>query len=90
MRTAAIASEDLRNSGNDIWFDRSRHLLHCNGHSLERDAVVAFIKEGQRIDDRWAITAMNAVEVTLQSNHGTKHKVTLAMLRNGRCQFRPL
>ena len=90
MRTAAIASEDLRNAGNDIYFDRSRHLLHCNGHSLERDAWVAFIKEGQRIEDRWSITAMNAVEVTLQSNQGTKHKVTLAMLRNGRCVLRPL
>tara|TARA_B110001452_G_C14813038_1_gene283770 strand:+ start:150 stop:422 length:273 start_codon:yes stop_codon:yes gene_type:complete len=90
VRTAAIASEDLRNAGNDIYFDRSRHLLHCNGHSLERDAWVAFIKEGQRIEDRWSITAMNAVEVTLQSNQGTKHKVTLAMLRSGRCVLRPV
>ena len=29
------------------------------------------------------------VEVTLQSG-GTKHKVTLAMLRNGRCALRPI
>ena len=90
VRTAAIASEDLRNAGNDIYFDRSRHLLHCNGHSFERDAWVAFIKEGHRIEDRWSITAMNAVEVTLQSIQGTKQKVTLAMLRNGRCVLRPL
>jgi len=91
VRAAAVASEDMRNNagGSDIWFDRGRQVLHCNGHALERDAMVMVIKEGQRVDDRWTITAMNAVEVTLQSG-GVKHKVTLAMLRNGRCVLRPV
>ena len=91
VRAAAVASEDMRNNagGSDIWFDRGRQVLHCNGHALERDAVVMIIKEGRPVEDRWTITAMNAVEVTLQSG-GTKHKVTLAMLRNGRCVLRPM
>ena len=145
VRAAAVASEDLRNAAAaaDVWFDRGRQVLHCNGHALERDALVAVVKEGQRLEDRWTITAMNAVgssppppppllttsfhscfrphpslipppppppppsalpppppspvppphaaqvEVTLQSG-GTKHKVTLAMLRNGRCALRPI
>ena len=91
VRAAAVASEDMRNnnSGSDIWFDRSRQLLHCNGHALERESQVMIFKENQRVDDRWTITAMNAVEVTLQAG-GVKHKVTLAMLRNGRCVLRPI
>ena len=91
VRGAAQASEDLRNSNSaaDIWFDRNRQVLHCAGHQLERDAMVTIIKEGQRVEDRWSITAMNTVEVTLQSTAGVKHKVTLAMLRNGRCALRP-
>ena len=36
----------------------------------------------------WTLTAMNAVEVTLRDNDGTKLKVTLAQLRNGRYGFR--
>ena len=90
-KPSAVASEDMRNNagGSDIWFDRGRQVLHCNGHALERDAVVMIIKEGRPVEDRWTITAMNAVEVTLQSG-GTKHKVTLAMLRNGRCVLRPM
>ena len=51
--------------------------------------MVGVVKEGQRLEERWTITAINAVEVTLQSG-GTKHKVTLAMLRNGRCSLRPI
>lgn len=90
VRAAAMPSEDMRNAAAaDVWFDRGRQLLHCNGHALERDAVVGVVKEGQRLEERWTITAMNAVEVTLQSG-GTKHKVTLAMLRNGRCSLRPI
>ena len=63
VRAAAVASEDLRNAAAaaDVWFDRGRQVLHCNGHALERDALVAVVKEGQRLEDRWTITAMNAV-----------------------------
>ena len=63
VRAAAVASEDLRNAAAaaDVWFDRGRQVLHCNGHALERDALVSVVKEGQRLEDRWTITAMNAV-----------------------------
>ena len=41
VRAAAMPSEDMRNAAAaDVWFDRGRQLLHCNGHALERDAVV--------------------------------------------------
>ena len=88
VRSAAMGHEQPATSA-DAYFDRSRQLLHCNGHALERESQVMIFKEGQRVDDRWTITAMNAVEVTLQAG-GVKHKVTLAMLRNGRCVLRPV
>lgn len=90
MRSAAIASDELRNnSSSDAWFDRNRQELHCNGHSYERGSQVLVYQQGQRIDDVWTMTAMNAVEVTLRDNDSAKLKVTLAQLRNGRYVFRP-
>ena len=76
-------------SSADAWFDRSRQLLHCNGHTLERGQTVFVYQQGQRVDESWTLTAMNAVEVTLRDAEGTKLKVTLAQLRNGRYAFRP-
>ena len=90
VRSAAAASDELRAaSSQDAWFDRSRQMLHCNGHSLERGSTVFVYLQGQRVDDTWTLTAMNAVEVTLRDAEGTKLKVTLAQLRNGRYVFRP-
>ena len=90
VRSAAVASDELRaSSSQDAWFDRSRQLLHCSGHSLERGSNVFVYLQGQRVDDAWTLTAMNAVEVTLRDQDGTKLKVTLAQLRNGRYVFRP-
>lgn len=89
VRSAAVVSEELRSgSSHDAWLDRSRQLLHCNGHSFERGAVLYVYMQGQRVDDSWTLTAMNAVEVTLRDVDGTKLKVTLAQLRNGRYAFR--
>ena len=90
VRTAAAASDELRAaSSQEAWFDRSRQLLHCNGHALERGSTVFVYLQGQRVDDTWTLTAMNAVEVTLRDAEGTKLKVTLAQMRNGRYIFRP-
>ena len=90
VRSAAAASDELRSSASqDAWFDRSRQLLHCNGHAFERGAQVFVHLQGQRVDDSWTLTAMNAVEVTLRDADGTKLKVTLAQLRNNRYAFRP-
>ena len=58
-----------------------RQLLHCNGHAFERGATVFVYLQGQRVDDTWTLTAMNAVEVTLRDADGTKLKVTLAKPR---------
>ena len=81
VRSAAAASDDLRSSAaQDAWFDRSRQLLHANGHSLERGSTVFVYLQGQRVDDTWTLTAMNAVEVTLRDADGTKLKVTLAQV----------
>ena len=89
VRSAAAASEELRSgSSPEAYFDRSRQLLHCNGQSFERGATVYVHMQGQRVDDTWTLTAMNAVEVTLRDPDGTKLKVTLAQLRNGRYAFR--
>mmetsp|Transcript_16926 Transcript_16926/g.28188 ORF Transcript_16926/g.28188 Transcript_16926/m.28188 type:complete len:284 (+) Transcript_16926:124-975(+) len=89
VRTAALASDDLRHNTGDVWFDRSRQLLHFNGQSIERGSSVLVYQQGQRVDEQWTITAMNAVEVTLRDADGTKLKVTLSQLRNGRYAFRP-
>ena len=88
VRTAAMASDDLRHNTGDVWFDRSRQMLHCCGHALERGVSVFVYQHGQRVDDRWTITAMNAVEVALRDTDGAKLKVTLSQLRNGRFAFR--
>ena len=90
VRSAAAASDELRSSGStDAWFDRSRQLLHCNNYALERGSTLHVYMNGQRVEDHWTLTAMNAVEVTLRTDEGTKLKVTLAQLRNGRYAFRP-
>lgn len=90
IRSAAVVSDELRSSsGADVYFDRGRQQLHCNDHVFERGSVVLVYQQGQRVDDDWTITAMNAVEVTLRDNDGAKLKVTLAQLRNGRFAFRP-
>jgi len=90
VRSAAIVSDDLRNSSStEAYFDRSRQQLHCNGHAFERGTTVYVYQQGQRVDDSWTMTAMNAVEVTLRDSDGAKLKVTLAQLRNGRFVFRP-
>jgi hypothetical protein len=90
VRSAAMASDEMRAaSSGDAYFDRSRQLLHTNGHSFERGGVVFVFSQSQRIDDAWTLTAMNAVEVTLRDNDGTKLKVSLAQLRNGRYSLRP-
>jgi len=89
VRSAAAASDELRGTSSaDAWFDRSRQMLHCSGSSYERGSNVLVYLQGQRVDDMWTLTAMNAVEVTLRDNDGTKLKVTLAQLRNGRYGFR--
>ena len=88
--SVTAASDELRAaSSQEAWFDRSRQLLHCNGHALERGSTVFVYLQGQRVDDTWTLTAMNAVEVTLRDAEGTKLKVTLAQMRNGRYIFRP-
>ncbi|KAL1515132.1 hypothetical protein AB1Y20_004193 [Prymnesium parvum] len=92
IRTAAIVSDDLRvtsSGGGDAYFDRARQQLHCNGHTFEREAKVYVFQQGQRIEDVWTLTAMNAVEVTLRDTSRGKLKVTLAQLRSGRFVFRP-
>uniref|UniRef100_A0A7S3B7Q3 Uncharacterized protein n=1 Tax=Haptolina ericina TaxID=156174 RepID=A0A7S3B7Q3_9EUKA len=90
VRSAAVASDDLRNSSSsDAWFDRNRQQLHCNGNSFERGSQVLVYQQGQRVEDMWTMTAMNAVEVTLRDSDSQKLKVTLAQLRNGRFVFRP-
>jgi len=90
VRSAAIVSDDLRNSSTgDAYFNRSQQQLHCNGHAFERGSTVFVYQQGQRVEDLWTLTAMNAVEVTLRDNDGAKLKVTLAQLRNGRFVFRP-
>ena len=91
VRSAAAAREDVSAIGgaSDAYFDRSRQLLHCGGHSYERGSNVLVFSQGQRVDDSWTLTAMNAVEVTLRDTDGVKLKVTLAQLRNGRYAFRP-
>ena len=92
VRGAAMQSADLAAAGSsqsDAWFDRSRQLLHCNGQAMERGSTVVVFMQGQRVDESWTLTAMNAVEVTLRDAEGTKLKVTLAQLRNGRYAFRP-
>jgi len=45
---------------------------------------VTVLHNGQPVDDEWTITAMNAVEATLRATDGSKLKVTLSQLRNGR------
>ena len=72
--------------GHPEWIDLPRE---GNGHSLERGSTVFVYLQGQRVDDTWTLTAMNAVEVTLRDAEGTKLKVTLAQMRNGRYIFRP-
>jgi len=89
VRNAALASEDMRSSSGEVWFDRSRQSLHCNGHSFERGSPVYVYQHGQRIERHWTITAMNAVEATLHGRFGSKLKVTLSQLRHGRYSFRP-
>jgi hypothetical protein len=89
VRSAAAASDEMRGgSSTEAWFDRSRQLLHCNGQSFDRGATVHVYMQGQRVDDSWTLTSMNAVEVTLRDADSTKLKVTLAQLRNGRYVFR--
>ena len=66
---AALASSALAAAGSsqsDAWFDRSRQLLHCNGQAMERGSTVVVFMQGQRVDESWTLTAMNAVEVTLR------------------------
>eukprot|EP00967_Tisochrysis_lutea_P109913 scaffold171390_cov32-Tisochrysis_lutea.AAC.2 len=63
--------------------------LHCHGMSFERGAAVTVIHNGQPIVDEWTITAMNAVEATLRASDGSKLKVTLSQLRNGRYALKP-
>ena len=90
VRSAAVASDELRSgSSQEAYFDRSRQMLHCNGSSFDRGTTVYVYLQGQRVDDTWTLTAMNAVEVTLRDPEGTKLKVTLAQLRNGRYVIRP-
>lgn len=92
VRSAAVASDELRSgAGAEAWFDRSRQLLHCSGLTLERGNYVnVFTTQGQKVsgEETWQLHAMNAVEVTLKDSEGTKLKVTLAQLRNGRYNFR--
>jgi len=57
--------------------------------SFERGAAVTVIHNGQPIVDEWTITAMNAVEATLRASDGSKLKVTLSQLRNGRYALKP-
>jgi len=83
--TAASSS----NTNGDIWFDRNRQLLHFNGQCFERGAPLILYHNGQRMEEQWMMTAMNAVEVTLRATEGGKLKVTLSQLRNGRYTFRP-
>lgn len=94
VRSAAVASDELRagGPGGEAWFDRSRQLLHCNGHAFERGQFVHVFTQGQKpagAEETWQLHAMNAVEVTLKDAVNTKLKVTLAQLRNGRYTFRP-
>jgi len=90
VRSAAAASDELRSSSSaDAWFDRGRQVLHCGSQTFERNQHVFVYAQGQRVDDQWSLAAMNAVEVTLRDAEGSKLKVTLAQLRNGRYAFRP-
>ena len=89
VRSAAMGSEDPRGGAADAYFDRSRQLLHCSNQSFERGASLYVFSQGQRLDDTWTLTAMNAVEVTLRDSESNKLKVTVAQLRNGRYVFRP-
>jgi len=90
VRSAATGGGDEARSSNmtDAFFDRQRQMLQCNGLALERGQSVYVYMLGQRVDDVWQVHAMNAVEVTLRDADGTKLKVTLAQLRNGRYAFR--
>ena len=91
VRSAAMGGDDPRNAAGsaDAYFDRNRQLLYCNNNAFERGATVYVYSQGQRVDDTWTLTAMNAVEVTLRDSESTKLKVTVAQLRNGRYAFRP-
>ena len=89
VRSAAAASDELRSSATaDAFFNRQDQSLHCNGQIFERGQNVIVYQQGQRVDDTWQLTAMNAVEVTLRDPDSMKLKVTLAQLRNGRYAFR--
>lgn len=93
MRNAALAGgggDDTRHSSgaNEVWYDRNRAALICHGHTFERNGSVVVLHNGQRVDDEWHITAMNAVEATLKSADGAKLKVTLSQLRNGKYALR--
>ncbi|EOD12368.1 hypothetical protein EMIHUDRAFT_223735 [Emiliania huxleyi CCMP1516] len=94
VRSAAMASGDAH-GGNEVWYDRSRLQLHCHGHSFERNGAVLVYQHGQRLEDEWTISAMNAVETTLrargacEASDGAKLKVTLSQLRSGRYSLKP-
>jgi len=88
VRSAAMASGDAH-GGNEVWYDRSRLQLHCHGHSFERNGAVLVYQHGQRLEDEWTISAMNAVETTLRASDGAKLKVTLSQLRSGRYSLKP-
>ena len=86
----AAAAEELRvSAGGEVWFDRNRHLMHCHGYAFERGASLVVYQQGQRVDQTWTLTAMNAAECTLRDTEGNKFKVTLAQLRNGRYALHP-
>jgi len=63
--------------------------LHCHGASFERGSAVTVLHNGQPVEEEWSITAMNAVETTLRATDGSKLKVTLSQLRNGRYALQP-
>ena len=65
VRSAAVASDELRSGATaEAWFDRQRQALHSNSHTFERGQNVFVYMQGQRVDDSWQLTAMNAVEVS--------------------------
>lgn len=86
-RPATVTSEEIRGGGADTHFDRGRQQLYLNGDALELGSEVSVYQQGEQVADVWVITGMNAVEVTLRDQDGTKLKVTLAQLRSGRYEI---
>lgn len=84
-RAAAAASDDVRQgSAASVYYDRNRQQLHVHGTWHDRGDPVAVYLAGQRIDEDWCISAMNAVEITCRAADQSRLKITISQLRNGR------